>query len=174
MIKRTGDTFYFGIDESNHGVFPEVFVAVGSYNYTDSRVFPNSRKINEENILFSSMRTRDYRFSVLTKKDYERFHHKDIMPRVAGKLINSFEEDYDFLDVSVDGSLRQCQKDLLESLVDKGSELEGKILIKDLPKGEDYSTNYLVSLADGWSRFIVKKLKKGEITAGMKRRYVEF
>lgn len=172
MLKKTGDVIYFGIDESNHGKFPEVFVAVASYNYQDSLIVENSRRIRRENQLFSSMKIRDYRYSVVTKEEYDKYCGKNIMPLVSSGLIKSFAADYDFSKGYIDGELKSFQKSFIENLV--GEDVGKRIIIEDLPKGKNRSTNYLVELADGWANWIVKKMKKGIVTEGMRKRRINF
>jgi hypothetical protein len=175
MLEKRGDILYVGVDESNHGRFPEIFVAVASLNYQDSLIFPDSKKVRKEQQLVSSLRIRDYRYSVISEEHYKRYSAKNIMPLVSSKLIESFSLECEFLNCYIDGEFRSDQKKLLEGLIkNQESLIFQSVSIKDVPKGDKRQTNYIISLADGWASWIAKNIKTRRITSGMVKRKVEF
>ena len=171
MLKKTGDVLYLGIDESNHGRFPEIFVAVASFNYQDTVIFSGTQKIrNNTQSLFSSLKSRDYRYLIVGKEDYRIYGGKKLMPKICSRLLGGFNQNYDFLKIFIDGEVNREQKKYLkEFLLEDKCETE-LISINQVPKGAHKKSNNIILLADGWANWIYKQTIQNNLTKGMRER----
>lgn len=159
----SGDLF-MGIDESNHGRFPEVFAGIFSSFKSDavlkgSRVkkedlLPKTRKHKENPI--SKFGERYYSFLIAEKKDYDRFNNREFIGNVVASLLDrNIPEDLDRLLVFIDGndfeSRRNYAKDLI---VDRYSLKRDQVKISS---GGNFDRQYpLVNLADKLAHYFFR------------------
>ena len=99
MKKEDGiDPIFVGIDESNHGRYPEFFTAVFSQILSDISL--HQLKIQKERHdhkdLFKSLAKRDYAFLRLYQEDEERLGNDKLGIVIASLVHQKIKEGYDF------------------------------------------------------------------------------
>ena len=87
MKKASKHTKYIGIDESNHGRFPEVFVAVISSYECDALNTQCWKKLRKNIKRFPHGKYRDYTFLLAGKGDEDRIGKQKFIGKVIGSLI---------------------------------------------------------------------------------------
>ncbi len=119
---------YVGIDESNHGRFPEIFVAVFSTFDSDieERSFKKSRR-NHKNLM-RRLGRRSYSFLLYSSSDRKLFRERESYKEV-GAIVASLispeileQEDEKILDIYIDGehqhrTLVYC-RDIVSNVLD--------------------------------------------------------
>lgn len=118
MTKGDGDeTIYIGIDESNHGRYPEIVVAVSSIAYSDSvpvQLTKRERMSEEELIRFLKNDKRDYRYRVIKEDDMKSSKNSLLLaiPFLVNSLICSQKNRSGSLEILIDGevNLNDAQK----------------------------------------------------------------
>jgi hypothetical protein len=115
MLENGVENVYVGIDESNHGRSPEVFVASASCIQDDCKIIPNFPKIKPQDA-FDLMRKRDYRYALINHRQYQ-IYGSELIASVASELIFSFNFVPYSLSIFIDGELRERQKIRTKELV---------------------------------------------------------
>jgi hypothetical protein len=150
---------YLGIDESNHGRFPEIFV--GLYSENPSDIYSNCKlaKVRHNHSLDNILKTRDFRFLTIDSRKISSYSKKEnlFLPDSSIKAIalshliryyNRVEEIY------VDGKLPSNTIEYLESI----------IYPQKLPRiiSEDKGDNKypIINYADMVAHYIYKSYKK--------------
>jgi len=171
MQKR--GVLYIGIDESNHGRYPEICVAVFSGLREDCR--PYRFPIPRDYTLLSKLdsKKRDYRFLILTKPQIRESRSKTAL--IAPSLINPYleENNFDEVRILVDGKfyreniktlvkgLKTSSRVLCRGFVNRKKKIKGKKGIKS------YVQPFIIGLADItaselYSRVTLRELHKNE------------
>jgi hypothetical protein len=139
---------YVGIDESNHGMYPEVFVAAmsGNKGYTSKGVF-SKRRTSDFPPLSSSAEVY-YSFLLASRTDYRRFPKHEFLARVIKSLIRGeVPRGLGGLEIYVDGSLFSYEIIPIISIISRACKIsKGRIRVFS---GRSYDQTYsLVNLAD--------------------------
>jgi glutaredoxin-related protein len=101
-MKKRG---YLGIDESNHGRYPEIFVAVFSTNPADIKKRWNLEKKRNKGNIFSLLNGREFKHIRVTK-DYGNFLDvNDISLIVFSEFIKFFKDNLEL--VIIDGEMKK-------------------------------------------------------------------
>lgn len=147
-----------GIDETNHGLFPEIFCGVRSKRRNDTL---EKNKLNKERADFSGIleevKKREYSFLLLaSKEDYRRVGNDKIQGVVAASLLSGIPINFEELDIFFDGDLTKRIQDYMRDIVS-----EHLVLPKDavsIYQGGEYDERIpLVNLADGMARYLFRK-----------------
>jgi len=174
MLEKGVEEFYIGIDESNHGRFPEVFVAFASSIRNDSRIIPEFPEITQQNI-FDLMRKRDYRYALICKRHYEDYGNLGLIAQIASELIIDFDFVPSSLNIYVDGELKREQRTITKELVAGKLNIPSqRILVKGVPKHKRNDTNLLIALSDELANLIYYRESTNRTTPGMKKRKIDF
>lgn len=139
-----------GLDESNKGRFPEIYVGAFSSKkeYALEKVDPTLPKRRKSVKISEITEDLEYRY-VLIPEEYKKFLHPSEISIIAfAELINYFNPDF----VMIDGELRQNQLKKLESLL---SMKDNPSIISICPKAD---TSYkLVNKADHLANILHKE-----------------
>ncbi len=159
MKRGLSEILYVGIDESNHGRFPEVFTAVISNLKNDAIKRKYMKKIKKDFKRFPHGQYRDYTFLLAQKVDYERIPSREMIGTVIGSLI---VEDIDSrhtenLEIYLDGghwtpSSQIYTRDYVSDILSISKENLQLKIGKDLDR-----KRYVVNLADQQARKIHRK-----------------
>ena len=87
-LSSSNSELYIGIDETNCGRFPEIYVAAFSNLKKDSysRQFRLKKRRNDHNSLWGRLSRRGYSFLFLSKSDHERISKRDFLWTVIASL----------------------------------------------------------------------------------------
>ncbi len=161
-------TAYIGIDESNHGRFPEIFVGVYSH-------FPSDTSINfYERIkppsLFARLAKRNWRYLIVSETDYKNFGPHEIKVYTATSLITALNPQENFLEIFVDGELRRKEREEIKEIITKTLNLtflcvEVRPLIKSR-RGKYQKTNHITLLADSLANYLYRQKTLEELVSG--------
>ena len=119
MSKRRGrnrNILYIGLDESNHGRYPEICVAVFSTILNDCR--PSRLRLGKRDFsLMSKFQSpkRDYRFMIINKNQIPK--KRNSLSIVAPNLIIPYlkeKETFDELRIFIDGNLKLKERRFLK------------------------------------------------------------
>ena len=153
-----GNVLSVGIDESNHGLFPEIFCAVRSKKKKDIIEGGKKEKIraNFESLL-REVEERSYSFLVLaSKEDYKRIGQKNIGGVVAASLLVGTPRNFETLKIFFDGDLKKPERNYMRDIIS-----EYLAVSKDgisIYCGGNYDQRIpLVNLADGMARYLFRK-----------------
>ncbi len=105
---------YIGLDESNHGRYPEFIVAVSSSLKSDAAlrtITGRERMSDEEIVKFLENEQRRYRSTKIERGQIPRNKHQlvEAGPDLVEKLLKENEKEYgriDYLDILLDGDMR--------------------------------------------------------------------
>lgn len=116
-------TKYLGIDESNHGRFPEIFVAVSSefdcdikpaYSLNEpqevifKKQIPKIKKKNDEEEISDILRKRDFRYIMMNANYKDRFGFEGIRAIAYAELIKQFGNlELVIIDKEIDSCLEE-------------------------------------------------------------------
>jgi len=109
-MKKRG---YLGIDESNHGKYPEIFVAVYSDDIEDIKKTKLYKKRDHENI-FSVLGERDFRYSLIPE-EYTRILDKHYINLLV--FSNFIKHCGDLELVIIDGEIRSYDLKQIERMI---------------------------------------------------------
>ncbi|MFA5484647.1 MAG: hypothetical protein WC260_00110 [Candidatus Pacearchaeota archaeon] len=148
---------YAGIDESNHGRFPEVFALILSNKEKDTQKnhFEKNRK-NYSSFLKKVYR-RDYSYLLLHEKLKSEIPSGKLLPQIVYSLFYPFDfSDVTKLTLYIDGLKEDKEIDSISNMFfDKFNLEESQLEIIS----QDYldQNNYLVYLADGLAHYVFRK-----------------
>lgn len=148
---------YAGIDESNHGRFPEVFALVLSNKEKDTQknYFEKSRR--DYSSFLKKIYRRDYSYLLLDEKLKSEIPSDKLLSQIVYSLFYPFDyTDLNKLILYLDGLKEEKELNLIfemffEKFNLKDSQLE--IITKDALD----QNNYLVYLADGLAHYVFRK-----------------
>jgi len=151
-----GDVLSLAIDESNHGLFPEIYCGVFSKIKKDT--LKSRKRLDKErkdfSKIISEVNQRAYSFLVVaSKEDYKRVGYEKMTGIVAASLLNGINIDFEFLRIIVDGIPPGKGKDYVVGPVSECLNIDaGRITFNC---GKDFDIQYpLVYLADGMARYL--------------------
>jgi hypothetical protein len=136
-MRKEVEKVYIGVDESNHGKYPEYFAAVFSpfeSDVTARKMKKQREKCKHQNLLSMLARERDYSFLRLEKPDDEKLG-KDKLGIVIASLISDCVEDYEIRGnyteyaIFVDGIIDNKSIGRARSIVSDLTEIEKQFLI---------------------------------------------
>ncbi len=108
MIIISLENYFIGIDESNHGRFPEIYVAVLSKNSQDIIEDVKSKKRRNHDTIENILDGRDYRYLLVNEEDVDKLGSHAIKPIVISSLIYAFSIDLINTKVIIDGEGNHC------------------------------------------------------------------
>ena len=142
-------TCFVGIDESNHGKYPEIFVGVFSTDPRDKQpsYFPKNRE-SDYNFL-DELGNRVYCFSLLRKKDKSKILDKDLEGIATSSLIYPFSNNNPGLNYEIywDGKKKPSEVNHIKEMVCNKCGIESEDIYIEARKELDESL-YIVNLAD--------------------------
>ena len=155
LMKLDEGLKYVGIDESNNGKYPTIFVAVFSIFAQDAIIYPNEKyeKIRKkkgqdpETYLKRKLAKRDYRFVLIDKEQFNRYKDS-ILERIILTLTSVDRLDFQ-PHLLIDGRVPMDKLDCLENNEDL---LKKKALISFGDRLDERC--YLVNLADALASFL--------------------
>lgn len=162
---------YIGLDETNHGRYPEIIVAVSSFIEADAnapRLYGRHRMNEGELMRYLANEGRDFRYLKAEKGDIPREKHQlvEAAPLLIEQLVKALQkrgERISGIDVILDGEVRT--KDLNELHNNLfGLRVKRKIrtvCIEPYPKSERYPYRYprILVAADSVAHFLRKGLE---------------
>lgn len=151
-------TYFVGIDESNHGRFPEIFVGVFSTLTQDIKnsSYPKSRKKKED--IEEKIGKRDYSFTLLNEKDFHRVPEKDLGGLVASSLIKPFSgiENVKKFDIYLDGEKKYYDIEHSREMISNLCEIPKSDV--SIYSGKQFDRiYYIVNLADSIAYQLFKR-----------------
>ncbi len=103
-IQNLNSKLYMGVDESNHGRFPEIFVAAftGSEQYSSFKTVSRKKPM----YFFENPGLIDYHLLLATRSDYDRIPKNEFLGIVIVSLLQDYPlKNFDSLDVFIDGEV---------------------------------------------------------------------
>jgi len=169
----------FGIDESNHGRYPEFFVAVSSQVHSDfvevPELLPKIRKKASQdftNTLFSRFHCRKYSYLTVSKEDFSRWHKYEQKGIIISSLLYPLPK-ISVLELYLDGELRSDILKNTRSLVSDFLNIRGKCTI-NIFTGKDLDRRVsIVNLADQLAHYFYKVYNKCRNLDSLSARYGE-
>lgn len=137
---------YAGIDDSNHGNFPEIWAAVFSNNFEDIVPKGYLRRRANLKLLTQDISFRDYRFLEVSREESERLG-ESLLARVAVSLVTDyrFHNHFNKLELLIDGRVtREDKKRIRESLCG----FQTGTNIKGICKVGNYKYPKILAIAD--------------------------
>jgi hypothetical protein len=157
---------FAGVDESNHGMYPEVFTAVFSKSRNDIVPFPkplpklrNLKKINPQ-VHKTDFLGRDYSFLLATEQSYLNVHRNFLIGKIISSLLgeNWGKEFGGKLELLVDGELNTPQITNSKSIIKEFCGLSYSQI--SINSGARFDTTYLlVNLSDQLAYYFYKNYK---------------
>jgi len=135
-----------GIDDSNHGQFPEIWAAVFSTNPEDIILRKYQGRRNNSKQLKLDVSSRAYSFLEVSREESERLG-ENLLARVAVSLITDYRLHHHFnkLELVIDGRVtREDKKRIRESLCG----FQNGVNIKGICKVGNYKYPKILAIAD--------------------------
>lgn len=160
MVENSARTLYAGLDETNHGRYPELWVAVFSFDKDDVTRFTDEGSLSTPQLL-KEIRLRDFRFLEVRRDEAERYRDK-LLAYVTSCLITDyrFHNRADKLELKVDGRATIIDKSRIRERLrgfPEGVVIEG---VKKSKKGYKYP--HILALADALAYYLFYEQKKSE------------
>jgi hypothetical protein len=166
---KTDIKYWIGADESNHGVVPEIYVAVLSTNPNDVKRSPEiigkqRKKVGIETILSSEQ---DFRFMVLENEHFRRIGRLSIKVPTIAQLIEGFSSQIEITKTSIIIDGKDQQFPLLEELIPiVGDMFHTELSSRRFRQEKDGDRHYpLVNIADRMAyqlKLIYENLRSGQ------------
>ncbi len=167
-LNKSNKTLYVGVDESNHGRFPEYFVATFSDIISDVAKGYFKKERDNHNQLLRKLNQRDYSFLLLNKSDLGNSPKRNagkfkLIDKITASLIRGAPlEKFDRLEIMIDGDF---SKDKLNYVGDAVSDLcsieKSRIIIE---AGPQFDEKYLlVNLADEMAHYLFRHVPRKEL-----------
>lgn len=172
MIKGGAiDFLTFGVDSSNHGTDPEIFVAVASQFPADSEIYPQCEQIRSSRRIHNFLKKRDYRFMIVSRRQYESYGNHKLIAYVLRDLVSAFpyfgHEKYFPICIYVDGEMRRAERHLAKKLISQKLIYPYSLIsIKEVPKEKINKTNTLIAIADGQAHNLFRNKTLDDLTQG--------
>ena len=160
---------YIGLDESNHGRFPEIIVAVSSFVASDASSVVTSKKERMKlKVLWKFLQNdnRDFRYTQVKRGTPKRNKNYLIQtaPLLIGKILENClknNEPVDALSILIDGHMRDKDFDDIDEGLDEVQDRMGiqigSISYKPYPKGgKRYNYNRILTAADSLAHSIFR------------------
>lgn len=163
------NSLYVGVDESNHGRFPEVFVAAfsGLDKYSQKGSFS---KVRRSHTLFKPSSEIEYSFLLASESDYQRISQRELLGVVVASLVkDQIPIDLNHLEILVDGEHLQDKRIFLRDLVSEVCCIDKKII--SLKVGADFDQKYpLVNLADDIAHYLFRKVSPEQLSQDVRQK----
>lgn len=163
---------FVGIDESNHGRYPEIFSAIFSIIPQDIIEQPNLlvKKRDNHRGLFTKLSKRDYSFIVIGAEDYEKLRPVEFIGHVAVSLLQEkIPQELDELRILIDGEVLSNKKLYTRSLISDIYGIEKEII--RIESGKDLDRRYrLVNIADELSHYLFRRCSLEKLSRDVHRR----
>lgn len=170
--KPNKEKAYCGIDESNHGSSPEIFVAVISEYPSDTTISSrHPKRIQNPHTIFGYMRKRDWKYTIVSRKHYDVYGPHKIIVRATELLLRELKSEFGSLEIYIDGELQRRQ------ITEINRSFPGiHTKVSAIPKGKKFRrTNQLIQLADSLANYLFRKKTPEELINGkLSRRKVTF
>lgn len=161
MLKRGNLELYVGIDESNHGRYPETIAAIFSSFYRDiqphiSLIKPTLQKKRTHQSLFGKFSKREFTFIQLNQDDLKKAPKKDLKGLILSSLIFPLIPFYEehisiYIDGEISFQLAQNTKEIISEICNIPHQ---KISLR---YGPQYDQIYpIVNLADELAHYIFR------------------
>ncbi len=173
-------TLNIGLDESNHGCTPEIWVAVFSRNPSDLEIRGfKKRKKNYESFI-EEIAPRDYRFAYASHDLYERYLGHDLQARIAAALsIPYLEKEFGLVNFIIDGVEPLTYEGQAKKRISNicgfpedrinlifGANLDKKMKIVNYADG---IARYLLSLKEGERKYHPKRINDKDLERALGR-----
>jgi len=171
--------FRVGVDESNHGRFPEYYAAVFSEIDSDAKIFPIipgrepkfSKIRSSHKGLFTKLKGRDYSFLLARRRNYDAFPKPEFIGNVCAGLLNDkLPEDLERLSIYLDGEVSKIKRDFTQGIVSEVYDLHPSQIEVKYGKKLDQRC-LIVNLADELAHHLFKKKGRGNMGKNENRRY---
>lgn len=151
-----------GVDESNHGRFPEIFVAVFSRLEKDILEKKFIKKRGNSNPL-KSLGNRSYSFLQASKADYDRIPNKEFIGTIITSLFHEKKPNsFSNLELYIDGSRSPSQIIYTRDLLSETCEIPKDLI--SINHGPKYDQKYfIVNLADSIANHIFRHFSAKEM-----------
>lgn len=155
---------YYGIDESNHGRTPEIFVSVASFNVEDVKIRhldDKLPKIRDHKNLITRLDDRDYSFTIST----ENKQSSNSLSKIYSSLVlKCLEPQIDRVELYIDGDLSVEKKRIIRRAV--ANTLEFDTYQVEVDSGPHYDRRvHLINLADQLANFLYRNKTLEELTS---------
>lgn len=168
---------YGGLDESNHGRFPEYFSLVLSGKERDSIKLTLGKAITNNNLrnIFKRVARRGHTFLQAEQVDYDRIIPFKFIGYVSASLCEDFlPKDLNLFKLFIDGKLETPKRIYLRDLI---ADIYGFSKRQvEIQAGGKYDKKYpIVNMADGISRhYFRKKFSAKELSMNPHRRELHY
>ena len=177
MKKRTSldkfsNNIYMGLDESNHGRYPEIFVAAFS-SWLEDVLTQKFQKIRNPSLgFFGNFSQRDYSFLFMEENDFDRIskneHGRILISSLLAK--KRFPQDSK-LKLLIDGSITLTQKQTARELIPKYTDFKKENI--SINSGPFFDKTYkIVNLADAMANYLFRKSSPEKSSKNTHRRYL--
>jgi len=181
MKREDEKTLYVGFDESNHGKFPEIIVAVSSLIYSDistKRMRGRDRMSKDEFFRFLKNPQRSYNHTIVNEGRLD--HGKNPLIEAAPKLLNTLIQEQRYqgissIDLIFDGEIRTNETGGLFKSIHLYLSPEISVSYVCYPKSKKVAYAYpkILVAADSVAHFLFREYSFMEKIGAEKRR-VEF
>ncbi len=154
---------YIGIDESNHGKVPEIFVGVRSYDSYDAiENIPLLGKTRNHSNIGERVGTREYRFLVSPYKRGDKTLKTNILLSLTNPLIK--EQSFDYLHLLIDGEIPKEVGIMTRTSLSHILKISKEKII--ITSGPDYDRKFeLVNIADQLANHFFRKKTLEDLTS---------
>lgn len=180
MLETTNShssVLYVGVDESNHGRFPEYFAAIFSKFKQDTLrgEFVKKESINR---LFERLKKRDSTFLLLEESHYEGKNPKrnagkfTLIDKVVGSLMKGTDmTEYERIKILIDGEFTVSKQNYIRDSVSDTCNLDSSRLT--IHCGPQFDEKYLlVNMADELAHYLFRNPNLEKLPKNSLKRYL--
>lgn len=150
---------YVGVDETNHGAYPELFALVSS-PFRDDKINTCKNKIRKHSNVLQEVypyTKRDFRYSIIQKIHYDKYRHEGLIVNLVPVMIGDLDlSEYYSAGIYIDGKLGETQKRSIEEILLANSPLK-EVNVTDVPKNGKNKTIQIIAFADCIANFLQAK-----------------
>jgi len=150
---------YIGVDETNHGAYPELFALVSS-PFREDKIKTCKNKIRKHSAVIQELypyTQRDFRYSIIQKIHYDKYGHEGLIVNLVPRMISDLNlSDYFSAGIYIDGLLGETQKRSIEKILLANSSLK-EVRVTDVPKNGKNKTIQIIAFADCIANFLQTK-----------------
>jgi hypothetical protein len=177
IMDNLSDTLYVGVDESNHGRFPEYFVATFSQMKSDIAE-GNFKKERENHLnLFRKISKRDYSFllleeSFLGKRPKRNAGKFKMMDKIVSSLIFGADLScYRKVEILIDGVFTENKSYYIRDAISERCSVDKSILT--INSGANFDKKYfIVNLADEIAHYLFRHIPRIELDGNKHQRFL--
>ncbi len=163
---------YMGVDESNHGRYPEIFVAAFSSLKKDINPLKFKKIRNPSLGFFGNFSQRDYAFLFMEENDFNRISKEEVLGIIISSLLydkNVLHESK--LKILIDGAITPTQKQTARELIPKYVNLNKENISIDSGPGFDQKYK-IVNLADAMANYLFRNSSSEKSSKNKHRRFL--